>query len=366
MHREERGSGDTDEGQGVVARKSIVVGGVEVEAGSVAQIDIPVSDLYTHTPVTMPVHVTHGRRSGPVAFVSAAIHGDEINGVEIIHRLLRLKALKRLAGTLICIPVVNVFGFLNQTRYLPDGRDLNRSFPGSEKGSLAARLASVFLKEIASHCEYGIDLHTGSWHRTNLPQIRANLDDEVTIRLARAFHVPVLINSNLRDGSLRQAADEMGITMLVYEGGERLRFNESVIRAGVYGVLNVLRTLEMLRPSRRSSTFPDPLVANGSGWVRAPGSGIFRVTTELGLRVRKDDVLGVISDPFGANEQVVQASFSGIVIGQNNLPLINEGDALFHIARFDSAVAAAENVEAFHEAIGNADPLAPQIEPPSY
>lgn len=349
-----------------MARAGIKIAGTTVAAGTQQQIDVPISDLYTHTPVTMPVHVTHGRRPGPVLFVSAAVHGDEINGVEIIHRLLRLRTLRRLRGTLICVPIVNVFGFLNQTRYLPDGRDLNRSFPGSEGGSLTARLANTFLTEVAQHCQYGIDLHTAAGHRNNLPQIRANFDDDETLRVARAFHVPVLINSNVRDGSLRQAADEMGITVILFEGGERLRFNERVIRSGVHGVLNVLRLLEMLPPTRKAAAFPEPVVASGSSWTRAPASGILRVKTALGRRIKKGDIIAEISDPFGANEVPVSAATSGIVIGQNELPLVNEGDALTHIARFESAAAAAENVEAFEEAVDNADSLAPQTEPPSY
>ena len=349
-----------------MARESATIAGVEVKPGTNAQIDIPVSDLYTHTPVNMPVHVTHGRQAGPSVFVSAAIHGDEINGVAIIERLLRLRALNRLVGTLICIPVVNVFGFLNHTRYLPDGRDLNRSFPGSETGSLAARLAHKFLTEVAAHCQYGIDLHTAAGHRSNLAQIRANLDDPRTLQLARSFRVPVLINSNLRDGSLREAAAERGITMLLYEGGERLRFNESVVRAGVHGVVNVLRTLGMLPPTRRAAKFPEPVIARGSSWSRAPAGGILHIKSGLGKRVREDDVLGVIADPFGHNQSQVRANSDGIIIGLNNLPLVNEGDALFHIARFAHPGEAAENVEAFHEAIDSADSLTPSLEPPSY
>lgn len=347
-----------------MARAPFSIGAVEVKAGTQAQIDIAVSDLYTHTRLNMPVHVTHGRRPGPTVFVSAAIHGDEINGVAIIHRLLALKSLRRLAGTLICIPVVNVFGFLNQSRYLPDGRDLNRSFPGSETGSLTARLANKFVNEIAAHCQYGIDLHTAAWHRTNLPQIRANLEDEATYRLASAFHVPVLLNSVIRDGSLRHIAEQMGIRILVFEGGERLRFNEPVIRSGVHGVRNVLRYLKMLPVSRRTPAFPDPVVARSSSWVRAPSSGILHIHTTLGSRVRHEDVLGMVSDPFGQNAQRVLATSNGIVIGQNNLPLVNEGDALFHVAKFESTAVAANKVEAFHEALDNVDPLAPSVEPP--
>ncbi|MGB5541537.1 MAG: succinylglutamate desuccinylase/aspartoacylase family protein, partial [Gammaproteobacteria bacterium] len=186
-------------------------------------INLPIGRLYTYDNLTMPIEVVNGRRGGPRLFVSAAIHGDELNGVEIIRRLLRHSALQRLRGTLIAVPVVNVHGLLHRSRYLPDRRDLNRSFPGSSRGSLAGRIADLFMREIVANCTHGIDLHTGAVHRENLPHIRANLDDPATLELARAFGVPVLLNSDLRDGSLREAAMEAGIPMLLYEGGEALR-----------------------------------------------------------------------------------------------------------------------------------------------
>lgn len=346
--------------------ESLIIGGQEIRPGARTELSIPLADLYTHTPMTMPLQVIAGREAGPTVFVSAAIHGDEINGVEIIHRLLRIRELRRIKGTLICIPIVNVFGFLNQTRYLPDGRDLNRSFPGSEIGSLTARVADIFLNEIASKCQYGIDLHTASAHRSNLPQIRANLDDEETLRIAQSFHVPVLINSNIRDGSLRQAAGELGVKVLLFEGGERLRFNERVIKAGVHGVLTALRSLGMLRQRSARTDLPKPVLARGTKWVRAQRSGIHRIQVKLGERVRKGDRLGVIADPFGAQEETVESDVGGIIIGQNNLPLINEGDALFHIARFERIGEAADNVDAYREAIDNADAFAPDSEPPTY
>ncbi|EDN66333.1 Succinylglutamate desuccinylase/aspartoacylase [Beggiatoa sp. PS] len=216
--------------------------------------DLPVADLYTHTPLSLPVQVINGKKKGPRLFVSAAIHGDELNGVEIIRRLLMRSALRKLQGTLIAIPIVNIYGLLNHSRYLPDRRDLNRSFPGSEQGSLAARLAHQFMTKIVAHCTHGIDLHTGALHRANLPQIRANLDVPETEDLARAFGVPVILNSTLRDGSLREAAAERGIPMLLYEAGEALRFDELSIRAGVRGIIAVMRTLGMLPPSRRKKT----------------------------------------------------------------------------------------------------------------
>lgn len=330
--------------------KPLTINGTTFSAGTRTTIELPVGRLYTHAPVTMPVHVVKGKRSGPRLFISAAIHGDEINGVEIIRRVLKLPALKRLQGTIIAVPVVNVHGLINHSRYLPDRRDLNRSFPGSEKGSIAARLAYLFMQEIVSQSTHGIDLHTGAIHRDNLPQIRANLDDEETEKLARAFNVPVIISSNLRDGSLREAAAEYGIPMLLYEAGEALRFNEVSIRAGVKGIINVMRTLEML-PASRSITKQqtEPVVARSSSWIRAPDSGILRAMVALGSRVKKDTLLGMVADPFGETETSVTSTFSGIVIGRTNLPLVNEGDALFHIARFEHVLEAANKVDEFNE-----------------
>jgi len=326
------------------------INGSKVNPGTRTTIDLPAGRLYTHTAMTMPVHVINGKHTGPRLFISAAIHGDEINGVEIIRRVLNLPALKRLRGTLIAVPIVNIHGLINHSRYLPDRRDLNRSFPGSEKGSLAARLAYLFMDQIVSQSTHGIDLHTGAIHRTNLPQIRANLDDEETERLARVFDVPVILSSNLRDGSLREAAAEHGIPMLLYEAGEALRFDEVSIRAGVKGIINVMRNLEMLPPSRRKSTpHMEPVVARSSSWVRAADSGILRAMVPLGARVKKGTLLGVVADPFGATEIQLISPYSGIVIGKTNLPLVNEGEAIYHIARFGDIEGIEAKVDDFHE-----------------
>ena len=335
------------------------------EPGTQTTVDLPAGRLYTHTPVTIPVHVIRGKKPGPRLFISAAIHGDEINGVEIIRRLLKLPALKRLSGTIIAVPIVNIHGLINHSRYLPDRRDLNRSFPGSEKGSLAARLAHLFMQEIVSQSTHGIDLHTGAIHRSNLPQIRANLDDEETYALARSFNVPVIISSNLRDGSLREAAAEYGIPMLLYEAGEALRFDEVSIRAGVKGIINVMRTLEMLQPSRsKSNKLIEPVVARSSSWVRAPDSGILRAMVALGGRVKKDTLLGVVADPFGSTETNITSNYNGIVIGRSNLPLVNEGDGLFHIARFDQVTEAATLVDDFNEEYSPEAKASPHSESP--
>jgi len=330
--------------------EDLVINGVTIKPGTRKTIDIPAGRLYTHAPMSIPVHIVSGKSAGPRLFVCAAIHGDEINGVEIIRRLLKLQSLKRLRGTLIAVPIVNVHGFINHSRYLPDRRDLNRSFPGSEKGSLAARLAYLFMQEIVSQSTHGIDLHTGAIHRTNLPQIRANLDDEETNRLARAFDVPVIISSTLRDGSLRESAVENGIPMLLYEAGEALRFDEVSISAGVKGISNVMRLLEMLPNSRtRTKKNIEPVVARSSTWIRAADSGILRAMIPLGGRVKRGTLLGVVADPFGEREIQIIAPYGGIIIGRSNLPLVNEGDAIYHIARFGDVEEAEAIVDEFHE-----------------
>ena len=339
------------------------INGQLIKPGSRVTLELPLPQLYTHAPMTMPVQVACSKQSGPRLFISAAMHGDELNGVEIIRRLLKLTVLKRLRGTIIAVPIVNVYGVIHHSRYLPDRRDPNRAFPGSERGSMASRLAYLFMQEIVAKCTHGIDLHTGAIHRANLPQIRAKLDDEETMRLARAFGVPVLIGADLRDGSLRQAAADSGIPMLLYEAGEALRFDEISIRAGVQGILNVLRELGMLPKVRtpRSSVI-EPFIARTSAWVRAPESGILRTITSLGRRVKKDDVMGVISDPFGDTEVDVQTSTGGIVIGKTNIPLVHEGEALFHVARFEDVREVAEHVESFQ--IEHTEMPYPISEPP--
>jgi len=333
------------------------VGGVSIAAGSRATIELPLPGLYTRAAVTMPVRVVHGRRPGACLLVSAAIHGDEINGVEIIHRLLRLRTLSRLRGTLLAVPVVNVYGFLNHSRYLPDRRDLNRTFPGSDGGSLAARLARLFLEQVLAQAGYCLDLHTASAHRTNLPQIRACLEAPEVESLARAFGAPVILNADLRDGSLRAAAQERGIPMLVYEGGEALRFDEMAIRAGLSGVVAVMRALGMLPGLRRRGKPPAPLVARSSTWVRAPQSGIFRCRRPLGSQVQAGELLGTIGDPFGDQETTVTSPLAGIIIGRTRLPLVSQGDALLHVARFRDPAVAEERVGAFREALAEADEL---------
>lgn len=326
---------------------TLTFGEYVIAAGERKSIELPVTDLYTHTTLTMPIQVIRGKRQGPTLFVSAAIHGDEINGIEIVRRVLDYKGLDKLRGTLIAVPIVNVQGFLAQTRYTPDRRDLNRSFPGNRKGSVAGRLAHLFVEEIVSKSDCGIDLHTAAIHRDNLPQIRAKLDDPETKALAEAFGAAVTMNANLRDGSLRHYAAEHGIPMLLYEAGEALRFDESCIRIGMRGVLNVMRQLGML-PKKKNKKQSSSEIAHSSHWVRAERSGILRAKAALGTHVKKGQFLGTISDPFGMQEETISSPYRGIIIGCTNLPLLHEGDAVFHIAHFEDEDEVIENIEALH------------------
>ncbi|MCP1326797.1 succinylglutamate desuccinylase/aspartoacylase family protein, partial [Halomonas sp. 707D4] len=230
-----------------MANTSFHIAGHTLQPGQRQQIDVPVARLYTHTPLHISIEVVHGRKPGPVMLVCGGIHGDEINGVEIVRRLLRSRSINSLRGTLIAVPVVNVFGFLQHTRYLPDRRDLNRCFPGSDNGSLGGRIAALLREEIVDHATHIIDLHTGAIHRTNLPQIRAQLEPgSETARMADAFGAPVILNAELREGSLRHYAQNRGIPVLTYEAGEALRFDEWAIAPGVRGILRVMRRLGML------------------------------------------------------------------------------------------------------------------------
>jgi len=311
------------------------VGGVTIAPGERKRLEIPVARLPTQTMVSLPVTVVNGIQDGPRLWLSAAIHGDEINGVEIIRQVLEKIKPNSLQGTLIAVPIVNVFGFIEQSRYLPDRRDLNRSFPGSPRGSLASRLAYLFMKEVVSRCTHGIDLHTASDHRTNLPQIRANLEDAETYRCAQAFAAPLLMHATIRDGSLRQAATQQGIPVLLYEAGEALRFDAEAIEVGVKGIIRVMGSLGMVG-LEWSQTSITPVEVTESRWIRASHSGIVHLKVALGQRVHKRQLLCFITDAFGETSFKTYAPCDGLVIGHTQNPLVSQGDGILHLAVLDN------------------------------
>lgn len=318
-------------------RAPITIGGTEFRPGRRGHVDVPTGTLISGSPMAMGVQVLHGRRDGPTVWLSAAIHGDEILGVEVIRRVLAHVDVRSLGGTILAVPIVNAHGFNTGDRYLPDRRDLNRSFPGSQRGSFAARLAKVLMDEVVAPSDIGIDLHTGSLGRSNLPQVRADLSDEPTRELARVFGAPIMIDAHTRDGSLRQVATERGKTVLLYEGGEALRFDEPAIEAATSGILRVLVHLDMLTDDGVRSG-EEPALSSGSGWVRASRSGIVHLEEPLGARVTKGQCVARLHGPHGERNSRLNARYDGVVIGLAQHPLVNRGDAVCHIARLVEAL----------------------------
>ncbi len=313
--------------------KAFEFGGQQIAAGTAASVDLEVSVLANSTRLHLPVQVIHGAHAGACFFMSGAIHGDEIQGVEIIRQVLQALDAKHLHGTVLAIPIVNSFGFLNHARYLPDRRDLNRSFPGSDRGSLASQLADLFFSQIVTRAQFGLDFHTAALHRTNLPQVRIAPDDKVLAQMAEAFAPPVVMTAKLRDGSLRKAAGEAGIKVLLYEGGEALRFDETAIDVAVKGTLRLMKHLKMIAIAPDVAPHAQIVHTSSSTWLRAPEGGILRSLRRAGDKVAKSEEIGVVTGPLGETPVALVSDDDGIIIGRTNLPIVNRGDALFHVAR---------------------------------
>lgn len=313
--------------------EAFTLGGQLLQPGTTSRFELPVGLLPNHTEMRIPVIVAHGTRTGPKLWLTAAVHGDELNGVEIIRRVVEKLEVTKLRGTLVCVPIVNAYGFLQHSRELPDGRDLNRSFPGSKRGSLAGRLAHVVMTEIVGRCTHGLDLHTGSNGRTNHPQVRGNLKDPETLRIAAAFGAPIMMNSETRGGSLRATACKRGVPVLTYEAGEASRFGEESIRVGVRGVLGVMTELGMRGSKAKAKAPRRPVVVDGSTWVRARRGGLARIEVALGSVVEDGQTLATVNDPLGVEHIRILAPFRGIVIGVAQNPVVHGGDALVHIGR---------------------------------
>jgi predicted deacylase len=317
------------------------IGDARVEPGTRETLHLPVARLPAGGWLSLPVHVVHGAAPGPAVFLSGAIHGDELDGVEITRQVIARLGPDDIAGTVVALPIVNLPGLLAEARYLPDRRDLNRAFPGTATGSLAARLAHLFTTEVVDRCAWGIDFHCGSDDRENLPQVRADLDDEDTRRLALAFGGPIVIHADAPAGSLRRAAVKRGTRVLLYEAGEARRFTAPAIRTGVAGTLRVLAALGMTDgvPERGNAAeqAAPPLESRKRRWVRASRSGVCRLDVGLGDRVSTGDVLGEITDVLGMDSDPVRSRATGLVIGRRINPLVYQGEALVHIAEVGPA-----------------------------
>lgn len=296
-------------------------------------LNLDIAKLPTRSSLEMPVIVQRARKSGPTLLLVGGIHGDEVNGIEIIRQIIKKKLNKPKKGTVICIPTLNVFGFLNQSREFPDGRDLNRVFPGSPKGSLASRFAHFLMKEVVPQVDYIIDFHTGGGDRFNYTQIRIG-DDPELLKLAHVFGSKFIYLAKKRDKSLRDVASNMGKKVLLFEGGKSLDLNRDVTRFGIAGTLRIMQHIGMLDevPSNYKKVKEEPVIIRSSSWVRAKHSGMFRSDERLGSYVCKGDSLGSISDPYGSFERKVKAPRDGYIICLNHAPIINQGDALVHLS----------------------------------
>jgi predicted deacylase len=311
----------------------MIISGHHIYPGERLRFEIPLPSLVTTTEVGMPVEVIRGQHPGPVLLITAAIHGDEVNGVEAIHRLLKSKKLKNIQGTVIAVPIVNIYGFHSNSRYLPDRRDLNRCFPGKPDGTLGARIAHVILEELVKYATHVIDLHTGAIHRSNIPQIRAFVNKQEIRDLAKSFGAHVIINSNLKDGSFREAVRSRGIPMLLFEGGQALRFEEHVIKVTLRGIFEVMKFIGMIKSKKSKPS--ECLEAKKSFWVRASESGILKIKKTLGSIVKRGELLALVTDTFGKVVEEITAPFDGVIIGGTHLPIIFAGEASFTLGLFE-------------------------------
>ncbi len=307
----------------------IRINGFDIGIGEQRELSFRIARLPTHTNIDLPVYVNRGHEDGPTLLITAGLHGDELNGIEIARRLMADNLAVPQKGTTIVVPIVNIYGFLQNSRALPDGKDLNRSFPGNKTGSLARRVAYTLVNEILPHADYGLDFHTGGSSRTNYPQIRCVLSNPLNKELAEAFAPPFIINSGLIESSYRKAADRRGKSVIVYEAGESMRFDEVAIEEGIAGAQRLMKHLGMIDKAPK----PNPtIILKKSRWLRARYAGIFHSKVESGDKIKKRQILGTITDPFGESEYKIKATTDGFVIGLTYMPVINAGDALIHIA----------------------------------
>lgn len=315
----------------MTTRAPITVAGVEIPPGERRDVAPVASESYTGDRTTLPMAVLHGVDDGSRVFVTAAIHGDELVGTAVCQRLLQTVDPGRLAGVLVVVPIVNVLGAQIHSRYLPDRRDLNRSFPGSQSGSMAARIARLVLDHVVAGSDVGIDLHTAANRRTNVPQLRIVTADPEALALSRAFGAPYVLDASLRSGSLREVAGGLDVPVLTYEGGEPLRFDEEVIRIATDGVLRVLAHLSMIPAGEAPAPAPEPLLMHESRWVRAERGGILDLHVAPGDHIEEGRELWTTTSPLGDERAVAASPYDGVVIGATTLPLVSPGDAIVHV-----------------------------------
>lgn len=307
----------------------ITISKQKIGLGEQKIIDLNIARLPTYTSIDLPVLVYRAPKDGPVLLLTGGLHGDEINGIEIVRRMIERNIVMPDRGTVIAIPIVNIYGFIQNSRGLPDGKDINRSFPGAKGGSLAKLLAHTLMKEVIPEIDYGIDFHTGGSARANYPQIRCSFKIKKASELAKAFGAPVMMHSGLISKSFRSAAHKKGKEILVYETGESLRYDEYGIEEGIDGAQRLMKHLGMIKEAPAPNKTK---IFNNSTWIRTKNAGLFIAKAELGEELNKRQVLGSIKDPYGELNSRVIAPYDGMVIGLNNCPVVNKGDALIHYA----------------------------------
>ena len=310
----------------------MIINNIETLPGQTNRITVNIARLPSHAPIDMSITISRAKKDGPVLMLSGGLHGDEINGVETIRRIIDQELYIPEAGTIICIPIINIYGFIHFSRSLPDGKDMNRSFPGNKNGSLASRVAHYLMQDIIPMIDYGVDFHTGGADRTNYPQIRCLMNDSKNTELAMAFNAPYTLNSPYRPHSLRQAAAKLGKKILVYEGGESGRFDEFAIQEAINGTLRLLNHLGMASRKLPKPDHKNRLIS-GSSWIRARNSGLFQTLVQSGEKVTKNQLVGYITDPFGEFSVKLKSPIDGHVIGLQNNPILHMGDAVMHIGR---------------------------------
>ncbi|RYY12596.1 MAG: succinylglutamate desuccinylase/aspartoacylase family protein [Cytophagaceae bacterium] len=312
--------------------RSLSINGLTIKPGERVLTRLVISKLPSGTVIDVPVHIIRAQEPGPVLLLMAGMHGDEVNGIETIRRLLRRDLLQPTRGSIVAIPILNIYGFLNFSREVPDGKDVNRSFPGHPRGSLASRVAHRFMREVMPLVDCGIDFHTGGAARANYSQLRCVLgEDDLTDDLAEAFAAPFTLHSRLRAGSLRATAHALGKSIIVYETGESLRLDEPGIEEAIAGTLRVLHHLGMSAAPGPAPARPS-IVCHRHRWLRARYAGLFRAWVKLGDYVEQGQVYGSVSDPYGLQSVRLESPMSGYVIGFNHMPVVNQGDALLHLA----------------------------------
>ena len=318
--------------------------GTKVWGGEREIVTLPIGSFLTGQEFGLPVHVIQGKTEGPVLLLTGAVHGDELNGIEIVRRMITGNSLRSLRGTLLAIPVVNIPAFGARSRYLPDRRDLNRLFPGGEGGSVGGRIARALTESVIPRADVVIDLHTGAVNRPNLPQLRVTRGDKPSRKLAEVFAAPATLLAGEREGSFRTECRKAGKPCLLFEGGEAMRLDAGSIKYGLRGVTRVMRELEMLPKTKGLTQAIETVFCPRSGWERSPRGGLFTPLMALGKAVHEGDVLGFVACVSGGPEEPVVATRSGILIGRTNEGVADEGDALFHIAEAGDPTGAEEQI----------------------